>query len=68
MQTEGTHQKKYECCGDEFVADESHKWENGHCSVCGYGCEHTGGEATCIQKAQCIICNEQYGTYNLGVH
>lgn len=27
MQTEGTHQKKYECCGAEYEAVESHKWE-----------------------------------------
>ena len=68
MQTEGTHQKKYECCGAEYEAVESHKWENGHCSVCGYGCEHTGGEATCTEKAVCTICNLPYGKVDENNH
>ena len=68
MQTEGTHQKKYECCGAEYEAVESHKWENGHCSVCGYGCEHTGGEATCTEKAVCAICKLPYGKVDANNH
>ena len=68
VQTEGTHQKKYECCGAEYEAVESHKWENGHCSVCGYGCEHTGGEATCTEKAVCAICKLPYGKVDANNH
>ena len=68
VQTEGTHQKKYECCGAEYEAVESHKWENGHCSVCGYGCEHTGGEATCTEKAVCTICKLPYGKVDANNH
>ena len=68
MQTEDTHKKAYDCCGLEVSAREEHIWEAGVCKICAYHCQHTGGEATCIQKAQCVICNEEYGTYNLGVH
>lgn len=68
VQTEDTHQKKYECCGAEYEAAENHKWENGHCSVCGYGCEHTGGEATCTEKAVCTICNLPYGKVDENNH
>ena len=68
VQTEDTHKKAYGCCGLEVSASEEHIWEAGVCKICAYHCHHTGGEATCIQKAQCIICNEEYGTYNLGVH
>ena len=63
-----THKKAYDCCGLEVSAREEHIWEAGVCKICAYHCQHTGGEATCIQKAQCAICNEEYGTYNLGVH
>ena len=68
MQTKDTHKKAYDCCGLEVSAREEHIWEAGVCKICAYHCQHTGGEATCIQKAQCAICNEEYGTYNLGVH
>lgn len=68
VQTEDTHKKAYDCCGLEVSAREEHIWEAGVCKICAYHCQHTGGEATCIQKAQCAICNEEYGTYNLGVH
>ena len=68
VQTEDTHKKAYDCCGLEVSAREEHIWEAGVCKICAYHCQHTGGEATCIQKAQCVISKEEYGTYNLGVH
>lgn len=49
---DGTHTRK--CTTQGCTAEETKNCE--------------GGEATCIQKAKCTICNEEYGTYNLGVH
>lgn len=41
-----------------------HNYENGICTLC-YKVdpdhEHTGGTATCIQKAVCDICGKEYG-------
>ena len=59
--TETTHEKKYDCCGAVVVAEEAHEWENGVCTECGYGCEHTGGKATCSARAVCETCGQSYG-------
>ena len=67
-QTAETHQKKYDCCDKEVSVSEAHDWENGVCKVCNYQCEHTGGNATCVKKALCTICGEEYGTYNMSIH
>ena len=60
-----SHRHYYPCCGADIVADTAHTWENGVCSVegCEYACEHTGGEATCIAKAECNICGIAYGNF-----
>lgn len=68
VQTEKTHQKKYDCCGAEVTNIEDHIWDNGHCTVCGYDCIHKGGEATCTQKAVCDTCNSEYGEINADNH
>ena len=68
VQTEKTHQKKYDCCGAEVTNIADHIWENGHCTVCGYDCIHTGGKATCTQKAVCNICHSEYGEINADNH
>ena len=68
VQTEKTHQKKYDCCGAEVTNIVDHIWENGHCTVCGYDCIHTGGKATCTQKAVCNICHSEYGEINADNH
>ena len=68
VQTEKTHQKKYDCCGAEVTNIEDHIWENGHCTVCGYDCIHKGGEATCTQKAVCETCHSKYGEINADNH
>ena len=31
------------------------------CTVCGFSCHHTGGTATCANKAICDICHNPYG-------
>ena len=68
VQTEKTHQKKYDCCGAEVTNIEDHIWDNGHCTVCGYDCIHTGGKATCTQKAVCDTCHSEYGEINADNH
>lgn len=43
-------------------SDEAeHTWADGKCSVCQYVCAHTGGEATCTDKAECENCHAPYG-------
>jgi len=59
--TETGHTKAYTCCNEVTVETEDHEWENGICTECGYGCAHTGGEATCIAKAVCEVCGQPYG-------
>ena len=38
-----------------------HTLTDGVCSVCGYGCTHSGGSATCSSQAICTICGKAYG-------
>ena len=63
-QTETTHTKKWNCCGKVTVEEAAHTFEHGVCTVCGYACTHTGGTATCKDKAVCEICGEEYGELN----
>ena len=60
-QTATTHEQKWNCCNAVVVANEPHEWKNGKCSECGYACLHSGGTATCKDKAVCEICNQSYG-------
>ncbi len=62
------HSSAYDCCGATVVAKEAHEWENGVCSECGYECQHTGGTATCADKAVCDTCGEEYGEVNASNH
>ncbi|HIR93997.1 MAG TPA: hypothetical protein IAB98_11330 [Candidatus Egerieimonas intestinavium] len=68
LQTETTHQRVYSCCNTPISEAADHEWENGTCTVCQYPCKHTGGEATCTQKAICGICDSQYGAINPDNH
>lgn len=68
VQTEKTHKQAYDCCDKEVSTSEAHGWKNGVCTVCAYQCKHAGGSATCVKKAVCTICNEEYGTYNMSIH
>ena len=61
IKNETEHEQKYSCCGKTMVAKESHNWENGVCTECGYGCAHKGGTSTCTEQATCSICREKYG-------
>ena len=62
------HSKIYDCCGAVVVAKEVHEWENGVCSECEYTCSHTGGTATCVEKAVCTVCQSAYGAVNPNNH
>ena len=68
VQTEKTHRQAYDCCDKEVSTSEAHGWKNGVCTVCDYQCKHAGGSATCVKKAVCTICSEEYGTYNMSMH
>ena len=46
------------------MEEAAHTFEHGVCTVCGYACTHTGGTATCKDKAVCEICGEEYGELN----
>ena len=61
IQTSATHRSVYNCCNSTVIAEDAHEWKNGVCLECGYRCQHTGGTATCSQKAVCEICGIQYG-------
>lgn len=38
------------------------EFSDGVCTACGYACTaHTGGTATCTEKAKCEICGTEYG-------
>ncbi|MCQ2462469.1 MAG: fibronectin type III domain-containing protein [Clostridia bacterium] len=53
----------YHSYGEEFKTDETSHWTE--CSVCGYRKDvalHSGGKATCTEKARCTVCNAEYGT------
>ncbi|MEI3577755.1 MAG: InlB B-repeat-containing protein [Acutalibacteraceae bacterium] len=64
VQTTTTHEKKWSCCKAVATAKENHSWENGICTECGYGCAHSGGNATCRDKAKCDVCGKSYGELN----
>ena len=62
--------------GEAFVIENmvgtidcaSHIWKDGICRLCGKPCAHTGGEATCTEKAVCDICGISYGKVNPDAH
>lgn len=43
-----------------------HVWQDGVCTGCGVVCMHSGGAATCEERAMCERCGERYG--NLVAH
>ena len=67
-QTADTHSQIWSCCGTVVVEEESHHWNNSVCTECGYGCSHTGGEATCKAQAVCSKCGQSYGELNVNNH
>ena len=45
----------------QSLQKEDHQWKNGVCKTCNYACKHSGGTATCKEKAVCAICGIRYG-------
>ncbi len=45
----------------QWTACTNHRWENGECADCGTACSHSGGTATCTEKAVCTVCAVAYG-------
>ena len=65
--TETTHEEHWNCC--DMVTTLPHNLdENGVCTLCHYGCNHTGGTANCVEPAICEICGEQYGDVDPNNH
>lgn len=58
---------EYKCtvCGKDC---EHEHWTNGICDACEKVCSHEGGHATCSHIANCTICGEPYGEYDLNEH
>ena len=38
-----------------------YRCDNPACEYEGYGIDHSGGTATCTQKAKCAVCGAEYG-------
>lgn len=71
--TADKHRMRYDCCSAEVIPSQTHSWENGACSVCGYACRHVGGEtvkenvkpATCTADGShddvvyCTVCKAE---------
>ena len=47
---------------DYTTGRDAHIFWDSVCNTCGYGCEHTGGTATCTERAMCTKCYMRYGT------
>ena len=70
--TENGHSAYYTCSGcDKWFADEKGETEITDKNSISVGYEsdgHTGGTATCSQKAVCTECEQEYGEYNAENH
>ncbi len=68
VKTETTHEAHWNCC--DMVKTEPHDFdEENVCKVCKYGCtKHYGGTATCMEKARCENCDEEYGDLDPNNH
>lgn len=68
IQNEKQHKQYWNCCDAVVVDYVDHNWNSGVCSVCDYVCKHTGGEATCTNKAKCEYCGAEYGELDSSNH
>ena len=68
LTTSTNHTKLYSCCSTSIVSNEPHTFLDGRCTGCGYVCYHSGGEATCINRAICDNCGSAYGSINPANH
>ena len=49
-------------------SDCKHVWKDGKCETCGIACKHSGGTATCKDKAVCEVCRQPYGEVDKSNH
>ena len=77
-----TEQATCDFCNAKYGNTLDHDWSNpwtkkdddSHHKLCSYGCKteltenHTGGTATCLKKAACTVCGEEYGNTNPNNH
>ena len=68
IRDETTHQKIWNCCNTPIAEEADHDWDEGVCRDCGYGCQHTGGQATCHTKAIYETCGQPYGDFDPDHH
>lgn len=68
VQDNTKHGKAYGCCGEVVLITERHEWSDGSCTECGHVCSHTGGTATCTEKAICRYCGSGYGSLDANNH
>lgn len=54
--------------GDEWKFNSAEHWKECSCGDKSTAEKHSGGEATCTQKAVCSICNTAYGEINASNH
>lgn len=53
----------YQCKNCDYSSSKNaHVYWESYCTTCYYGCEHTGGTATCTERAKCTKCYMRYGT------
>ncbi len=62
------HEQKWDCCDAIVVSSEEHEWKDGTCEECEYICKHSGGTATCIDKAKCEHCDQEHGDVDSDNH
>ena len=55
------------CSTCDYACTEKHE-DGVVCSVCGEGCAHSGGTATCKTLAKCSACGKSYGSLNANKH
>ncbi len=48
--------------------DIPHRYLAGVCEICQTACSHTGGSATCQEKAICTECGQYYGEYGSHIY
>ncbi len=53
---------------DEYGSDEEYHWFTCECGAEVDKEAHKGGEATCVAKAECDVCGQEYGDVNADNH
>jgi len=67
IKTAEQHEQHWNCCDKVTTAPHDFR-DGGVCRVCLYGCDHSGGTATCMEPALCDHCGDPYGTIDPDNH